>query len=206
MGLAVLGRGARARTPDRPSLDSSAALSAGRSRPGRDLLLCAVAACLPDLDFLWGRHNLETHSVGFALLVGVGVSAWGILRRRKAGCAAVRTDSARYAVRLGAASALAVASHVLFDWLGSDDAPPIGVLALWPVTREFYFADAYVFDAIRRGNHLAVLLAHDTRAIVKEVILLGVPVAVLWWAAGRRARGRDTARDQTRVRAREVLK
>jgi hypothetical protein len=24
---------------------------------------------------------------------------------------------------------------VLFDWLGSDDTPPLGVMALWPINR-----------------------------------------------------------------------
>src|SRR5687767_11190843 len=27
------------------------------------LTWCAVAACLPDIDFLWGRHSMETHSL-----------------------------------------------------------------------------------------------------------------------------------------------
>src|SRR5262245_5866153 len=28
------------------------------------LFFCTVAACLPDIDFFWGRHNMETHSLG----------------------------------------------------------------------------------------------------------------------------------------------
>ena len=39
---------------------------------------------------------------------------------------------------------------VLFDWLGSDDFPPLGVMALWPFSSDFLFANAYVFDAISR--------------------------------------------------------
>src|SRR5262245_4093539 len=77
----------------------------------RNLGICSVVACLPDLDFLWGRHNMETHSLGFALIVGLAMFLW----RRSAWLAMLCT--------------LSVGSHVLFDWLGSDDYPPLGVMA-----------------------------------------------------------------------------
>src|SRR5687767_5967968 len=67
--------------------------------------VCAIAACLPDLDFGWGRHNMETHSIGFGVLVGLAVLMW------------------RRSSRVATACALAVGTHVLFDWLGSDDFP-----------------------------------------------------------------------------------
>jgi hypothetical protein len=133
-----------------------------------ELVLCAIAACLPDLDFLWGRHNMETHSVGFALLIGVAVFAW--------------TRSAR----LACASALAVISHVLFDWLGSDDTPPLGVMALWPLTSKFYFADAFVFEAISRRYWLSNFVTHNLLAVARELAILGPMTAALWWARGPR--------------------
>ena len=83
-----------------------------------------AAAVLPDIDFLWGRHNMETHSLGAAALAGLAVLAW--TRGRD--------------VRLAVLVALAWASHVLFDWLGSDTTPPIGVMALWPCSADYYFA------------------------------------------------------------------
>ena len=99
----------------------------GRRIPDwRPLAVCAAAAVLPDIDFLWGRHNMETHSLGAAVLAGLGVLA--ATRGRQP--------------RLAALVALAWASHALFDWLGSDDTPPFGVMALWPLTSEFYFAHA----------------------------------------------------------------
>ena len=94
----------------------------------------AAAAIAPDLDFLWGRHNMETHSLGAAVLAALAVLLW--TRGR--------------GVRLAAIVGLAWASHVLFDWLGSDNTPPLGVMALWPLSNTFYFADAFVFDAISR--------------------------------------------------------
>ena len=127
----------------------------------------AVARMQPDLDFLWGRHNMETHSLGAA--VAAGVVAW--LWRRGQG---------RLALTVG----LAWASHVLFDWLGSDDTAPLGVMALWPVTSAFYFAHAYVFEAISRRYWLDGFLAHNLWAVTTEVLMLGPVLAVAaWWRA-----------------------
>jgi len=40
------------------------------------LILCAVAGVAPDVDFLWGGHNRQTHSLGAAVIAGVVVLAW----------------------------------------------------------------------------------------------------------------------------------
>jgi hypothetical protein len=124
--------------------------------------VCAIAGAAPDLDFLWGRHNQETHSLGAAVLAGLAVLAW--TRGRQP--------------RLALAVTLAWSSHVLFDWLGSDDTPPLGVMAFWPITREFYFADAFVFEAISRRYWLDNFIGHNAWAVAKELLILG-PIAVL---------------------------
>jgi len=118
------------------------------------ITLCAVVACLPDLDFGWGRHNMETHSIGAAILVGLAVLAW------------------RRSTRLAIACTTAVGTHVLFDWLGSDDFPPLGVMALWPFSHEFYFADAFVFEAISRRYWLPNFVSHNVLAVVREIAIL----------------------------------
>ena len=131
------------------------------------LTVAVGAACAPDIDFLWGRHNKETHSVVVAAVVGLAV--WAATRRP----------------RLALICALAWASHVLFDWLGSDDSPPLGVMALWPFTSRFYFADAYVFEAISRRYAEPGFWAQNMWALTKEILLLGPIVAVLyWWRRG----------------------
>jgi membrane-bound metal-dependent hydrolase YbcI (DUF457 family) len=123
---------------------------------------------VPDLDFLWGRHNMETHSIGFALLVGMAVYAW------------------QRSNRVAIACTLAVASHVLFDWLGSDDTPPLGVMGLWPFSNEFYFANAFVFEAISRRYWLANFFTHNLLAVAREIaILLPILVAVRFLRARR---------------------
>lgn len=132
----------------------------------RTLVVAAVAGCLPDLDFLWGRHNMETHSVGVALLAGAVTLA--ATRGREP--------------RLAAVVVAAWLSHVLFDWLGSDDTPPIGVMALWPLSSAFYFADAFVFEAISRRYWLPGFWAHNLWALLTEAAMLGpIVVAVGWW-------------------------
>lgn len=120
----------------------------------------AVAACLPDLDFLWARHNMETHSVGAAALAGLVAWAW--------------TRQPRIATVVAGAWL----THVLFDWLGSDDTPPLGVMALWPITDGFFFADASVFEAISRRYWLPGFVAHNLWAVVSELLMLGPLVAL----------------------------
>ena len=117
---------------------------------------------------------METHSLGFALLVAVAVFAW-----RRSG-------------RLTLACGLAVGTHVLFDWLGSDDFPPLGVMALWPFSSMFYFADAYVFATISRRYWLPGFVAHNINAIVREVVLLGPIAIVVYFVRFRRRRARES--------------
>ncbi|MFN8641876.1 MAG: metal-dependent hydrolase [Candidatus Binatia bacterium] len=130
----------------------------------------ALAGCLPDIDLLWGRHNMETHSVGAAVLAAC--VAWIATRQP----------------RLALVVAGAWLTHVLFDWLGSDDTPPLGVMALWPFTDRFFFADAFVFEAISRRYWLPGFVAHNLWAVVTEVLMLGPLVVLATWRRTRRLR------------------
>jgi membrane-bound metal-dependent hydrolase YbcI (DUF457 family) len=146
--------------------------SAGRVRSavGSPMVaVAAIAAVLPDLDFLWGRHNMETHSLGAAVAAGLIVLA----------------ASRGRAWRLATVVTAAWASHVLFDWLGSDDTPPLGVMALWPITSGFYFAHAFVFEAISRRHWLPGFWAHNLGAVLSEVVMLAPIAAALMVWQGR---------------------
>jgi membrane-bound metal-dependent hydrolase YbcI (DUF457 family) len=135
------------------------------------LVLCAAAGVAPDIDFLWGGHNRQTHSLGAALIAGAIVYAW---KRNP---------------RLAVAVALSWSTHVLFDWLGSDDTPPLGVMALWPLNSNFYFANAFVFEAISRRYWLDNFIPHNAWAVIKEVLMLGpVTFTAFLWRARRRFR------------------
>ncbi len=111
-------------------------LIVGRLLTPSALLLCAIAGVAPDIDFAWGGHNRQTHSLGAAVIAGLVVLAW---KRNP---------------RLAIAVTLAWSSHVLFDWLGSDDTPPLGVMALWPLDSNFLFR-----ERVRVRGDLAALLA-----------------------------------------------
>jgi len=126
--------------------------------------IVVLAAVVPDIDFAWGGHNRETHSLGAAIIAGLVVFGW------------------KRSPRLAMAVTLAWASHVLFDWLGSDDTPPLGVMALWPIDSNFYFAHAYVFEAISRRYWLDNFFTHNAWAVVKEILILGpIGVVVFYW-------------------------
>ena len=135
------------------------------------LVMCAVAGVLPDIDFAWGGHNRETHSIGAAVIAGLVVLAW------------------KRSPQLALAVTVSWVTHVLFDWLGSDDTPPIGVMALWPINSNFYFANAFVFDAISRRYWLDNFITHNAWAVIKEVLILG-PLAIMafLWQVRRRYR------------------
>lgn len=132
------------------------------------ILVCAIAGAAPDLDFLWGRHNMETHSLFAAIVAGLAVLAW----KRHA--------------RLAIAVTLAWTSHVVFDWLGSDTTPPLGVMALWPLSSEYYFSNAFIFEAISRRYWLDNFVSHNAWAVIKELLILGPPVVLLVLRARRK--------------------
>lgn len=130
----------------------------------RDAAVLGVVGLLPDLDFLVGLHSRYSHGLGAA--VAAGVVAWLLTRRRP---------------RWALAVAAAYASHILLDWLGSDTTPPIGVMALWPLSDAFYQSDLRLFMAISRRHWLAGFWAHNLTAVAWELLLLGPPAALVWW-------------------------
>ena len=112
----------------------------------------------PDLDLLVGTHSTYTHSVG-------AVAVWSLSRALAASQAPARG---------GRAIAAAWASHLLLDWLGSDTSPPIGIMALWPFSREHYQSSFYVFDAISRRYWLPEQFVWgNLKAALREVLILG---------------------------------
>ena len=115
---------------------------------------------LPDADLLMGLHSGPTHGLGAAAVVGLAAMVlW----------------------RLSPAAALAVAgayaSHTLLDWLGNDTSPPIGIMALWPFSRQYFQSDLRLFHAISRRYWLSEqFIWGNLRAVLREVLILG-PIA-----------------------------
>ena len=159
------------------------------SRWGLDTRTLAFAALGPlaDIDFLFGIHSRQTHSIGAALAVLVVCLAWASLR-------AAPHDRGRTSAaarfRLAVACASAYGSHVLFDWMGNDTTPPIGIMALWPFSDAFYQSDLFVFDAISRRWWLAGFWTHNVLAVGREVLIVLPLVLVAGYWRRARAAGR----------------
>ena len=145
--------------------------------PKRDRLTAVVltaAAIAPDFDLVFGTHREASHSVGAAIVAGFAAAcAAGALKREP--------------WRWGAAVALAWGSHVLLDWLSNDTRPPIGVMALWPLTHEYYKAAVEIFPPVSRRYWESRFWLYNLRAVAAELLIMG-PIAlfVLW--RSRRAR------------------
>jgi membrane-bound metal-dependent hydrolase YbcI (DUF457 family) len=130
--------------------------------------ILVAAANLPDVDLLVGYHRGISHSVGMAVVAGLVAVA--VTRR----------------ARWGVAVALAWASHVLLDWMSNDTRPPMGVMALWPVTRDYYKASFEIFPAVSRRYWLAEFWTYNLKALVVELLIVGpIAAAVLWLRRGR---------------------
>lgn len=131
-------------------------------------LAFAALGMLPDLDLLVGQHRGPSHALAAAVIVGLLAA---VLTRRR---------------QLSVAAAAAYASHALLDWLGSDSSPPIGIMALWPISREYFESNLHLFQAISRRYWMPGFLAHNVRAVAWELVVL-TPLAAAGFVRQRRA-------------------
>ncbi len=125
------------------------------------LLLFASLGVLADIDFLFGVHSAYTHSVGATLVVGVVATLLD------------RNHSRRFAI----AAALAYGTHVVLDWLGSDTVAPLGVMALWPLTTDYFLSGLYWFPSVCRQYRELGCWWSNLASIGWEIAFLG-PLAV----------------------------
>jgi membrane-bound metal-dependent hydrolase YbcI (DUF457 family) len=156
-------------------------LLAREDRERLDVARAAVivgAALAPDLDlllrFVDGRnhHQGASHSVGAALLAAVVAAV--LLRL---------TGSPRL-LSLAAGVGLAWLSHVGLDYLSNDTNPPIGLMALWPLSSAYYKFPVPLFLDIGRSLDWATLRS-NLLAAAWESAVLG-PALWLAWRLRRR--------------------
>ena len=126
----------------------------------RDACILAAVAIAPDLDLFVGDHRSITHSIGAAAAAGL--------------VALVATRRPRWAI----AVALAWGSHILLDWLSNDTRPPIGVMALWPFTRDYYKAGIEIFPPVSRHYWESRFWIYNLKAVVMELLIL-LPITTL---------------------------
>jgi membrane-bound metal-dependent hydrolase YbcI (DUF457 family) len=128
-------------------------------------VVAVAAAVLPDADlllrFLDGRnhHQAESHSIGCALAAGLLVALGAFLMR------------ARSPVSLGLAAFAGWLSHVVLDYFGRDTHPPIGLLALWPLSARYFKSPIPFFLDIGRTL--------EWRTVWNDLIAVGWEMAVL---------------------------
>ena len=84
------------------------------------------------------------------------------------------------------ACALAYGSHIVLDGLGDDTTPPIGIMALWPITSDFYQTNLRWFMAISRRYWLPGFWRHNLIAVGRELVILGPIVLLVFWLRARR--------------------
>lgn len=129
----------------------------------REAVLFAALGMAPDLDLLIGVHSGPTHGLGVALFAGA--AAW---------LPGVSGPAAASRVTLAVACVLAYASHTLLDWLGTDSSAPVGIMALWPFSREYYESGLHVFMAVSRRIHQPELFwPQNLAALTRELLILG---------------------------------
>ena len=127
----------------------------------RRVVVFGLLGVLPDADFLFGVHSMYTHSIGAIVVVAL--------------CGALLGPQKRTQVSMAVAAAYG--SHVLLDWLGSDAVGPIGIMALWPLTTEFFLSERYWFMSVCREYWLVECWWHNVFGLIRELLILG-PVAL----------------------------
>ena len=131
----------------------------------RQILILVAIGVAPDLDLLIGRHSMETHSIGAAVLVA-SIAAWQ------------RWPVASSRMTTWIAVLLAWLSHPLLDALGSDTSAPIGVMAFWPLSSAHFQTHWQVFEAISRRYWRDDFWSLNISAMVREVLVL-LPIVAL---------------------------
>ncbi|MEE8218280.1 MAG: metal-dependent hydrolase [Vicinamibacteria bacterium] len=149
------------------------------------------AALVPDVDLLFrfvdgaNHHSNETHSIGFAMLAAVTAAvAFRLVRWRRP-------------VVLALALGLAWVSHVLLDLLNLDTHPPIGVMALWPISDGYFKSPVLLFLDIGRTLDWTAV-RHNTVSAAWECVVL-VPVLLVAWRYRMRHLGRPQWREGSRA-------
>ncbi len=141
------------------------------------LWLVVCAANLPDLDLipglLLGDDALYHRTVSHSLTFVASISLLIFLLLKYTGCARAH--------RVTLMLTLALVSQIVIDWISYDDSPPAGIAVFWPFSDEFFMSPHTLFLNVRRDNLFTdTVIAHNLRALAREVMILGPPLLVLW--------------------------
>jgi hypothetical protein len=148
-----------------------------RSRRIKQAAILVAVGVAPDLDFLIGRHSMETHSIGAAVIVA-SVAAWQ------------RWPVASSRLAIWTVICLAWMSHPLLDALNFDwsDIPPRGPMAFWPFHNEHLHTDIGLFGPISRRYWLDTFWPINLGSIAREILILTPFAAGAWFSRRPTAR------------------
>lgn len=155
--------------PGRRAWRTAPASASWYRRAGSGLTLaCAALGAAPDLDLLFVAHRTVTHSVSAAIFVGLFAGA-------------LAANAHRPVARVGLMCATAYATHLLLDWLGTDNYPPRGIQAFWPISQGWFVSGIDVFrQTARHEVWSSESMLKNIRAIVQEIVVLGPAMLALY--------------------------
>lgn len=190
-----------------------AGTAAGLLVAGRDrsrvlpLLVFAAAGAAADLDLLvpFTVHRGPSHSVAAALFAGA--VAWLLVRTsifRTRGLPGYRASGPPSPLRgfgwtqlrFAIAVAAAYATHTLTDWLSADSTPPLGLMALWPLTSDYYVAPFSIFLPVSRRYWLVETWLLNVRALIRELLIFGPLLWIAFWFSRAYDRRRPRSSDR----------
>ena len=128
----------------------------------------ACLGMLPDIDFVFAAHREFTHSIGATLTV-MAVSMVMVKRRR---------------LEISCVVGAAYASHIGLDWLTADSSFPVGIMALWPFSTDYYQSSLQwsVFLNVCRQIGEMQCWMNNGLALTRELtILLPATAALIWF-------------------------
>ena len=152
-------------------------------------VLGIIMAVAPDLDLIPGLvmgqpalyHGGISHSLGFALLISLGVA--GIFKMR-----------GKVFLPVFVVGFLAYSSHLLLDWLGPDGRPPFGIPVFWPISNETFISPVPALPGVRHAGVTeasisewiqGILSLHNVAAVLIEAALITPFIFLAYWLKRR---------------------
>ncbi|MBD3289337.1 hypothetical protein GF337_11090 [candidate division KSB1 bacterium] len=138
-----------------------------------ELVAAVIIANLPDADFIPGMlagnpnkfHHGITHSIGFAVIVGLlaGIVYFSIRKK--------------HFFFYSAFFFLCYSSHLLLDYLGADTRAPFGEQLFWPISQIYVMSPVSVFSDVHKASDSSIFLQslfnwHNFRTILIECAIL----------------------------------
>ena len=160
-----------------------------KSLPWRMLLLYAIVANLPDIDFLPGfllgnpnkyHHSYFSHSLGFSIFIGGLLALYFSLKKSK-----------NFFVYFLIFTSVCF-SHVVLDFITLDTSMPKGVPMFWPLSSHYFYSPVSIFMSIHKlgSSKLFIqsLFVMQNIGVALWELIVFIPVLVIIKMAKKRKR------------------